>query len=77
MKKGFLLITILILVSCKAFAQTNTNQKVTKKEITLEKIWNGTFSPERMNSLNSMNGDFYSLLNSDRETKSVTEDKYS
>ena len=77
MKKGFLLITILILVSCKAFAQTNTNQKVTKKEITLEKIWNGTFSPERMNSLNSMNGDFYSLLNYDRETKSVTVDKYS
>ena len=77
MKKGFLLITILILFSCKEFAQTNTNQKVTKKEITLEKIWNGTFSPERMNSLNSMNGDFYSLLNYDRETKSVTVDKYS
>jgi dipeptidyl-peptidase-4 len=77
MKKGFLLITILILVSYKAFAQTNSKQRVTKKEITLEKIWNGTFSPERMNSLNSMNGDFYSLLNYDRETKSVTVDKYS
>ena len=77
MKKGFLLITILILFSCKEFAQTNSTQTATKKEITLEKIWNGTFSPERMNSLNSMNGDFYSLLNSDRETKSVTEDKYS
>tara|TARA_B100000795_G_scaffold211229_1_gene164868 strand:- start:442 stop:2637 length:2196 start_codon:yes stop_codon:yes gene_type:complete len=77
MKKGFLLITILILVSCKAFAQTNSKQTITKKEITLEKIWNGTFSPKRMNSLNSMNGDFYSLLNNDRATKSVTVDKYS
>ena len=77
MKKGFLLITILILVSCKAFAQTNSKKTITKKEITLEKIWNGTFSPKRMNSLNSMNGDFYSLLNNDRATKSVTVDKYS
>jgi dipeptidyl-peptidase-4 len=77
MKKGFLLITILILFSCKEFAQINSKQTVTKKEITLEKIWNGTFSPKRMNSLNSMNGDFYSLLNNDRATKSVTVDKYS
>jgi dipeptidyl-peptidase-4 len=30
-----------------------------------------------MNSLNSMNGDFYSLLNFDRNTKSTTVDKYS
>ena len=72
MKKGLLLITILLLSNCKVIAQTTT-----QKEITLEKIWNGTFSPKRMNSLNSMNGDFYSLLNYDRETKSVTVDKYS
>ena len=37
-----------------------------KQDITLNEIWNGTFSTERMNSLNSMNGDFYSLLNFDR-----------
>ena len=48
-----------------------------KKNIALEEIWNGSFSTERMNSLNSMNGDFYSLLNFDRNTKSTTVDKYS
>jgi dipeptidyl-peptidase-4 len=77
MKKKFLLVTILIVFSYKEFAQTNSKQTATKKEITLEKIWNGTFSPKRMNSLNSMNGDFYSLLNYDKQTKSVTVDKYS
>ncbi|PKP28876.1 MAG: S9 family peptidase [Bacteroidetes bacterium HGW-Bacteroidetes-18] len=48
-----------------------------KKDITLDEIWNGTFRTERMNSLNSMNGDFYSLLNFDKNTKSTTVDKYS
>lgn len=48
-----------------------------KKEITIDKIWNGTFRTERMNSLNSMNGDFYSLQNYDRATRSSTVDKYS
>ena len=48
-----------------------------KKEITLAEIWDGTFRTERMNSLNSMNGDFYTLLNFNRETQSTTVDKYS
>ncbi|MDD3721669.1 MAG: S9 family peptidase [Lutibacter sp.] len=48
-----------------------------KKDITLDEIWNGTFRTERMNSLNSMNGDFYSLLNFDRNTENTTVDKYS
>jgi dipeptidyl-peptidase-4 len=48
-----------------------------KKEITIGEIWNGTFRTERMNSLNSMNGDFYSLQNYDRATRSSTVDKYS
>jgi dipeptidyl-peptidase-4 len=48
-----------------------------KQDITLDEIWNGTFSTERMNSLNSMNGDFYSLLNFDRATRSSSVDKYS
>jgi dipeptidyl-peptidase-4 len=48
-----------------------------KKEITIDEIWNGTFRTERMNSLNSMNGDFYSLQNYDRATRSSTVDKYS
>ncbi len=62
------LLIIFIAISTLATAQ--------KKDITLDEIWNGTFSTERMNSLNSMNGDFYSLLNFDRNTKSSTVDKY-
>ena len=48
-----------------------------KQDITLNEIWNGSFSTERMNALNSMNGDFYSLLNFDRASRSTTVDKYS
>ena len=63
------LLIIFIAITSLATAQ--------KKDIALEEIWNGSFSIERMNSLNSMNGDFYSLLNFDRNTKSTTVDKYS
>ncbi|OGS74236.1 MAG: peptidase S9 [Flavobacteria bacterium RIFCSPLOWO2_12_FULL_35_11] len=66
MKKLFI---IFIAITSLATAQ--------KKDIALEEIWNGSFSTEHMNSLNSMNGDFYSLLNFDRNTKSTTVDKYS
>lgn len=50
-----------------------------KQAITLEDIWvNGTFRTQYMNALNSMShGDFYTVLNYDRETKSTTVDKYS
>jgi len=48
-----------------------------KKDITLAEIWDGTFKTERMNSLNSMNGDFYTLLNFSRESQNTTVDKYS
>ena len=48
-----------------------------KKDITLAEIWDGTFRTERMNSLNSMNGDFYTLLNFSRENQNTTVDKYS
>ncbi|MCI2228997.1 S9 family peptidase [Polaribacter sp. MSW13] len=77
MKKGILLATILLLVSFNTISQTTLKQNSNTKEITLEEIWNGTFYAERMNSLNSMNGDFYSLLNYDRQTRSTTVDKYS
>ena len=63
------LLVIFIAITSMATAQ--------KKDITLNEIWNGSFSTARMNSLNSMNGDFYSLLNYDRNTKSTTVDKYS
>jgi dipeptidyl-peptidase-4 len=48
------------------------------KSITLEDIWQkGSFRAESMNALNSMNGDFYTLLNSDQATKTTSVDKYS
>ena len=75
MRKSLAFFAVLfLLVSFQNIAQTqNTNDK----EITLEKIWNGAFSTERMNSLNSMNGDFYSLLGFNRENRTSTVDKYS
>ncbi|AQS93869.1 S9 family peptidase [Polaribacter sp. BM10] len=76
MKKIFILATISLLVSCKEKTTTSTNYTTGNKEITLEEIWNGTFSAKRMNALNSMNGDFYSLLNTDDEGN-TTVDKYS
>ena len=48
-----------------------------KKDITLEEIWSGAFRTQGMNELNSMNGDFYSLLNFNENTKSISVDKYS
>ncbi|WP_457609633.1 S9 family peptidase [Lutibacter sp.] len=48
-----------------------------KQHITLEEIWNGSFRTEQMNELNSMNGNFYTLLNFNRETRSTSVDKYS
>ena len=48
-----------------------------KKDIKIEEIWNGSFRTERMNSLNSMNGDFYTLLNFNNIFRNSTIDKYS
>ncbi|WP_372793661.1 S9 family peptidase [Lutibacter sp.] len=48
-----------------------------KKEIVIEEIWDGTFRTERMNSLNSMNGNFYTLQNFNRESQSTSVHKYS
>ncbi|UAM98707.1 S9 family peptidase [Polaribacter litorisediminis] len=78
MKNKIILATIfLFTIGQEITAQTLNNTTSKTKEITLEKIWNGTFSPERMNALNSMNGDFYSLLNRDQKTGATTVDKYS
>ncbi|MBT5289078.1 MAG: S9 family peptidase, partial [Flavobacterium sp.] len=52
------------------------NETLGTKKITLEDIWGATFSTNRMNALNSMNGDYYSLLNIDENGYS-TVDKYS
>ena len=76
MKKLFIIATFISLISCKESSDSSSKIITGDKEITLEEIWNGTFSPKRMNALNSMNGDFYSLLNSD-ENGNTTVDKYS
>ena len=76
LKRIFIIATITLLFSCQQNTTISNNYIAGKKEITLDEIWDGTFSPERMNALNSMNGDFYSLLNSD-DTGNTTVDKYS
>lgn len=77
MKKLFVLATLTLLISCN---QNNTNTTANlntgTKEITLEEIWGGTFSTDRMNALNSMNGDYYSLLNTD-DSGNTSVDQYS
>ncbi|CAM1345079.1 S9 family peptidase [Tenacibaculum amylolyticum] len=76
MRKLCLLAIFGLLFTVKS--QTNTaNTSTSGKEITLEEIWNGTFTPEYMNALNSMNGDFYSVLNVDPATGNTSVDKYS
>ncbi|MDQ0333974.1 dipeptidyl-peptidase-4 [Formosa algae] len=48
-----------------------------QKQITLEDIWNGTFRTERMESLHSMaNGQEYSVLDFNRESRSTSIDIY-
>ncbi|CAM1351649.1 S9 family peptidase [Tenacibaculum insulae] len=57
------------------FIGISTLLQAQKKDISLEDIWKkGTFRADYMNSLNSMNGDYYSLLNYNNGTSSV--DKY-
>jgi len=64
-----------ILLLFIVFSTTITAQK---KEITLEDIWsNGTFRAESLNSFHSMDiGDFYTILNFDRQSRSTSLDKY-
>jgi len=54
MNRIFILATIILLTSCKTSTITINNTSELK-EITLNEIWNGTFSPERMNALNEAN----------------------
>ena len=76
MKKLFILAFISLLFSCKQPTSNNSNQASRTEKITLEDIWGSTFSTNRMNALNSMNGDYYSLLNRD-ENGFTTVDQYS
>ena len=77
MKHFTIIAAVFLMIGCKENTSKTSNYITGNKEITLEEIWDGTFSTERMNSLNSMNGDFYSLLNYDKDTKATTVDKYS
>lgn len=66
MRKFFVFAVFLSFIGCQT--KNNSSNFVTgSKNITLEEIWGGAFSAKRMNSLNSMNGDFYSLLEKDSE----------
>ena len=77
MKKLFILAALFLFLSCDQESSTSTSKINTgTKEITLEEIWGGAFRTERMNSLNSMNGDYYTLLNRDSNDASRV-DKYS
>ncbi len=73
--KQLLFLVALLYMNCKAQNNVISENVSQKKDISLEEIWNGTFAPDRMNALNSMNGDFYSLLNISNGNTTV--DKYS
>jgi len=76
MKKGIILATVLLLIGCHQKDSSTASTNTGTKEITLEEIWGGAFSTNRMNSLNSMNGDYYAVLNRDEKGNS-TVDQYS
>ena len=75
-KQFLILATITLFIRCQENTTTSPNYSTGTKEISLTEIWDGTFSTKRMNALNAMNGDFYSLLNTDSAGNS-TVDKYS
>ena len=77
MKKLFILATLSLFLSCdQKTTNTTSNISTGTKEITLEEIWGGEFSTDGMNALNSMKGDYYTLINRDDEGNSLI-DKYS
>ena len=60
------------------FLMAGTLLSAQQKELTLEKIWNGTFRQEYMQSLQSLNnGKEYVVLNFDRDSRTSTIDVYS
>tara|TARA_B110000008_G_scaffold264875_1_gene289529 strand:- start:18488 stop:20680 length:2193 start_codon:yes stop_codon:yes gene_type:complete len=77
MKKLFILTIIVLLICCQPNKSSkNSNHTYGTTKITLEDIWGNTFITNRMNALNSMNGNYYSLLNTD-ENGNSTVDQYS
>lgn len=69
---SFFLTTIFSFLTISITAQEKLNK------ITLEDIWQkGTFRTERLQSLKTMEGDFYTVLEFNRETRSTNIDQYS
>lgn len=60
MNRIFILATIILLASCK------TSTIVINNTGELNEIWDGTFSPERMNALNEANKQFDMFIVPDR-----------
>lgn len=72
-----LLLSAFFFIGCTAQKPSVSQSTKTKKNITLEDIWkDGTFRTERMNTLKSMQGDYYTLLNFNRTTRSTSVVKY-
>ncbi|MCF4100859.1 S9 family peptidase [Gillisia sp. M10.2A] len=64
-----LILALLVIGTSSVFAQ--------EKQITLNEIWNGTFSQQRLESLNSLNnGTEYIVLNQDRDAGTTSIDVY-
>ena len=62
-------IILIVIASCFCYSQ--------EQNITLEEIWNGAFTTQRMEVLNSMsNGQQYSVLNFNHATRSTSVDVY-
>ena len=73
-----ILLISFLFIGCTSQQTVVAQTTNTLKNITLEDIWqDGTFRTQRMNSLNSMQGDYYTLLDFNRETRSTAVDKYS
>ena len=60
MNRIFILVTIILLASCK------TSTIVINNTGELNEIWDGTFSPERMNALNETSKQFDMFIVPDR-----------
>jgi len=69
MKLSQIVLALLLVGTTAVFAQ--------EKQVTLEEIWNGEFSQQRLESLNSLNnGDDYIVLNQDRAKGTSSIDVY-
>jgi len=70
MKKSYLIYSLLFFVVSTITAQN--------KQFTLQEIWGGQFRSTYMDALNAMNdGQYYTVLNFDRASRSTMVDKYS